>query len=161
LLRRSTRALARDDHEQIVNKWREVRTPLPANASVQRKDVIRGYRRELSKLGLLNAKTEADVRNRLVDREGERPRASEPETIERTGAAPPGAPPPTATRTADPTEPRPQDGVFDSKGGARRMPMRVRDKPVESNQLRRPLQVRGAINGRRSVTTTRSSNPQP
>jgi hypothetical protein len=40
------------------------------NAPDHRKDLIRGYKRELSKLGLLNARTEADVRNRLMDREG-------------------------------------------------------------------------------------------
>jgi hypothetical protein len=128
-----------DKDEQIVNKWREVRKPLPVNASTRRKDLIRGYRRELSRLGLLNAKTEADVRNRLMDRPGERLPASEPETIAGTGAAPPGAPPPLATRTADPTKPRPPGGVFDSEGrampgeiespgGARRMPARIRDK---------------------------------
>jgi hypothetical protein len=129
-----------DKDEQIVNKWREVRKPLPVNASTLRKDVIRGYRRELSKLGLLNAKTEADVRNRLMDRQGERLQATEPEIIEGTGAAPPGAPPPSATRMADLSKPRPAGEVFDSEGsatmagevrslgGARRMPTRVRDK---------------------------------
>ena len=147
------RALLRDDHEQIVNKWSKVREPLPANAPDHRKHVIRGYRRELSKLGVLNAKSEDAVRNAVMDRQGERPKATEPEIIERTGAAPPGAPPPSATRTADLTEPRPAGGVFDSAGsatmpadvrslaGARRMPTRVRDKaggvhPASSNNTR-------------------------
>jgi hypothetical protein len=101
--------------------WRKVRTPLPLNASKYRKDVIRGYRRELSKLGMLNAKTEADVRNRLMDREGERLQATEPETFEGTGAAPPGAPPLLATRMSDPTEPRLKAG-FSIPRAARRCP---------------------------------------
>ena len=109
------RELRAEEDEQFVKMWREVREPLPVNASASRKDVIRGYKRALSKLGLLNARTEADVRNRLMDRQGETLQASEPEIIAGTGAAPPGAPPPTATRTADPTEPRPAGGVFDSK----------------------------------------------
>ena len=95
------------------------------------------------------AKTEGDVRNRLLDRDGESPEAAKPDIIERTGTAPPGVPPPSATRTADLTEPRPQGGVFDSRasttmpgevrspGGT---PTRVRDKaggpdPATSNDI--------------------------
>jgi hypothetical protein len=96
----------------------------------KRKDVIRGYRRELSKLGMLNAKTEDEVRNRMMDRQRERPKATEPEIIEGTGAAPPGIPPPSATRTADLTEPRPEGGVFDSKGSA------TPDKGPASDEIR-------------------------
>src|SRR5258708_26666428 len=51
-------ALARDDHEPIVDKRRKVRKPLPKNASAQRTDGIRSYKSELSKLGFLTATTE-------------------------------------------------------------------------------------------------------
>jgi hypothetical protein len=57
---------------------------------------------------LLNAKTVDEVRNRLMDRQGEQLQAIG------TGVAPPGIPPPAANRTADPTGPRPAGGVFDS-----------------------------------------------
>jgi hypothetical protein len=86
---------------------------------------------------LLSAKTEAEVRGRLMDRQGERPQATEPDVIERTRAAPPGVPPPSAPRIADLTEPRPQGGVFDSGGNPKvagevgtpgGRPTRVRDK---------------------------------
>src|SRR4051794_17028564 len=80
-----------------------------------------------------------------MDRQGERLQATEPEITERTGAAPPGTAPPSAMRTADLTEPRPQGGVFDSKGrattpgdvqspgDARGTPMRARDKAGGAN----------------------------
>jgi hypothetical protein len=107
----------------LQREARQACEPLPANASAHRKDVIRGYRRELSRIGVLSAKTEAEARNRLVDRQSERPKAIDSEIIEGTGAAPPGAPSPSATRTADLTAPRPEGGVFDSKRANDRTPV--------------------------------------
>jgi len=113
-----------------------------------------------------------------MDRQVERSEATRPDIIERTGAAPPGTPPPSASRTADLTEPRPAGGVFDSSTAARadqfaqhdrivaRLPARPPDKAAaQSDQMKSEARESGPSsledtkqNALRSGRPTRTRN---
>ena len=77
------RKLLKEEDEQLVGMWHEVRAPL-GNASDFYKGVVSKMKKELEVAGVLRAKSEAEVRQILLDRtlRGERPRATRPEQID-------------------------------------------------------------------------------